>query len=327
MFLSVVIPTYRRPELLAKCLEGLQRQTLPSDLFEVLVVADGPDFRTSQYLNTGNCFAYRLRMLSLPAHRGPAAARNLGWQSADGDLIVFTDDDCIPAPHFLSAYFNYYCMNDGVSVALSGITFVPLSIEQKGRLTDFAINLKGLERASFITANCAVLKSDLMRVGGFDTDFLMAWREDSDLEFNLRNHGVQIDIQPCALVYHPLRKVRWGVCLNEQKKSMFNALLFKKYPQKYRTEVQHAPPLLYYCYALLTLLFFCSVLGLFPALGVILILLLWWTTFGSLFFKRWRPVGKNLDNAMELLSTTLVMPFYSIYWRIYGAIHFRVFFF
>src|SRR5690606_33543212 len=126
--------------------------------------------------------------------------------SAAGDLVVFTDDDCIPQPHFLISYFSYYCKNGAVPVALSGVTYVPLSAQQRDKSTDFAMNLKGLEVASFITANCAVLRRDLIRTGGFDTDFMMAWREGSDLEFNLRRHGIRICIQPYALVYHPLRR-------------------------------------------------------------------------------------------------------------------------
>src|SRR5207248_10767874 len=51
---------------------------------------------------------------------------------------------------------------------------------------------------------------------------------------------------PDAEVIHPLRPARWGVSLSQQRKSMFNALLYKKHPVLYRQELQAAPPWHYY---------------------------------------------------------------------------------
>ena len=69
----------------------------------------------------------------------------------------------------------------------------------------------------------------------------MAWREDSDLEFRLLQQGIPIWRLQNALVIHPVRKASWGVSLKEQKKGMFNALLYKKYPGLYRKKIQPRP--------------------------------------------------------------------------------------
>ena len=75
-----------------------------------------------------------------------------------------------------------------------------------------------------------------------DERFSAAWREDSDLHFTLLLHGGQIDRVPSALVVHPVRPARWGVSLNQQRKSLFNALLYKKHPRLYRQRIRPWPP-------------------------------------------------------------------------------------
>src|SRR5688572_3416997 len=95
--ISVVIPTYQRPELLHKCLQALSAQDFDAYSFEVIVVSDGEDARTrKKVLNWQDQFKTTLRYHALPSRKGPAAARNFGWRKAKGTLIAFTDDDCIP---------------------------------------------------------------------------------------------------------------------------------------------------------------------------------------------------------------------------------------
>src|SRR5690606_228568 len=104
-------------------------------------------------------------------------------------------------------------------------------------------------KADFVTANCACTRAALERVHGFDEAFTMAWREDSDLEFRFINQRVPIRFVQQAVVTHPVRKASWGVSLKEQKKSMFNALLYKKYPSLYREKIMKRPLWNYYAMA------------------------------------------------------------------------------
>ncbi|HEY0899859.1 MAG TPA: glycosyltransferase family 2 protein, partial [Sphingobacteriaceae bacterium] len=76
MKISVVIPTYGRPDLLQKCLNALLAQTFAQDQYEILVVSDGPDKATQNMvakLQKGT--SCNLRFLSTDKKRGPAAAR------------------------------------------------------------------------------------------------------------------------------------------------------------------------------------------------------------------------------------------------------------
>src|SRR5699024_10320679 len=118
--------------------------------------------------------------------RGPATTRNRGWTSAQASLIAFTDDDCLPDEDWLSSLLNQFHGED--FIAFSGATKVRLPEFH----TDFALNLSRLGDASLITANCACTKKALIKVGGFDERFKMAWREDSDLEFKLISNHITI---------------------------------------------------------------------------------------------------------------------------------------
>ena len=86
---SVVIPTYRRPQLLARALRSALAQTHTA--LEVVVVIDGPDDATLDLC--ASLGDPRLRTCALPAPVGGAAARNTGVQTARGSWIAFLDDD------------------------------------------------------------------------------------------------------------------------------------------------------------------------------------------------------------------------------------------
>ncbi|GGL70059.1 hypothetical protein GCM10010840_05120 [Deinococcus aerolatus] len=93
--ISVVIPTYRRPDLLLRRgLGSALAQSYPN--LEVLVVMDGPDPETAAALATVQ--DPRLRLLTLPHNQGPSAARNHGVQHARGEWIAFLDDDDVWRP-------------------------------------------------------------------------------------------------------------------------------------------------------------------------------------------------------------------------------------
>jgi glycosyltransferase involved in cell wall biosynthesis len=101
---SVVVPTYRRPELLDRCLAALDRQDVDPAEYEVLVADDAASDTTRRHV------AIRARMtrpavryLAVTTSHGPAAARNVGWRAARGEVVAFTDDDCCPDPGWLAA--------------------------------------------------------------------------------------------------------------------------------------------------------------------------------------------------------------------------------
>lgn len=322
--LSVVIPTYRRVELLRRVLEAIAVQTYPHSNFEVIVVSDGPDIATETLVKqmAKSASYLRLNFYSLPAKGGPAAARNAGWRMSEGELVVFTDDDCIPNIHWLEAYQQAYNLhNIKAPIAFTGKVDVPVSEFP----TDYQRNIGNLSTAEFITANCACSRSALNVVDGFDETFPAAWREDSDLHFKLLRCGVAINYVPEALVCHPVRKAYWGISIFEQQKSMFNALLFKKHPELYRKRIASGPVWSYYIIILSTV---ASGFALF--FGEITVLIfssfIWLAAIASFVVRRLHGTDRSPGHRLEMVITSLIIPYLSVYWTLRGAWKYKIFF-
>ncbi len=82
---SVVIPTYRRPELLRRCLAALAVQDYLPEYYEVLVADDAASEETRQLVHgLAESVKSVLHYLAVTGNHGPAAARNAGWRSARG---------------------------------------------------------------------------------------------------------------------------------------------------------------------------------------------------------------------------------------------------
>jgi glycosyltransferase involved in cell wall biosynthesis len=321
--ISVIIPTWRRPALLERCLKALIHQSFDKSRYEIIVVTDGPDIRSMACVEQLQKEVYEcpeIHCISLAVKKGPAAARNAGWMSARGELILFTDDDCIPLFGFVESYWNTYAGHQRSAMAFAGKVQVPVSEPP----SDYEKNISLLEQASFVTANCACTWTALAAVRGLDEDFTMAWREDSALEFDLINRNIPIIPVPNAIVVHPVRKASWGVSIPEQKKSMFNPLLYKKHPVLYKNKINNKPP--WYYYAMVVLLI-TAVVTIFldhrvmlAALGSWLFLVGWFT------WKRLKNTSKSLPHVLEMIYTSAIIPFLSIFWHLYGAVKFKSFY-
>src|SRR5690606_13312495 len=319
--ISVVIPTYKRPKLLAKCLAALSKQTLDREDFEVIVVSDGPDPETYEHIQSWiQSEAIYVNYLQSPKKKGPAAARNLGWRWSRYSLIAFTDDDCLPEPNWLENFLKVY-QGEAV-IAYSGFTFVPLS----SKPTDYELNIAHLQTANFITANCACTAQALKAVNGFDERFETAWREDSDLEFKLITNRIPIIKVQAARVVHPVRQVPWGISIKEQKKGIYDALLYKKYPSLYRSKIQSRPLWNYYLINILWVAILALILS-YPTPWLYPIVLLQIILISAFIVKRLRYSKKSVSHILEMIGTSLIIPSLSVFWRIYGAIKYRVFLF
>ena len=130
---------------------------------------------------------------------------------------------------------------------------------------------------------------------------------------------------PDAVVVHPVRPARWGVSIAQQKKSQFDALLYKKHPRLFKARIRATPPLLYYailCAALIAL-----IAGLARDFRTALAALLVWVALTSYFcVMRLSNRDRSWRHVAEMVWTSVPIPFLSIYWRLYGAVRFKVFF-
>jgi glycosyltransferase involved in cell wall biosynthesis len=108
MQITVLVPTYRRPQDLAQCLEALQKQTRKAD--EILVTVRDTDEETWKFLKTWRMELLPLRILTVRVP-GVVAAMNLGFEAAQGDLISVTDDDAVAHSDWLERIENHFVAN------------------------------------------------------------------------------------------------------------------------------------------------------------------------------------------------------------------------
>lgn len=316
---TVVVPTYRRPDLLDRCLAALAIQEYDPAAFEVVVADDAACEATRRQVDGWLGRASVAIHYVAPTGRGPAAARNAGWRSGRGRVVAFTDDDCIPDPRWLAE--GLATLGDAGAAAASGRVIVPVP----ERPTDYERDAAGLASAQFVTANCFVRREALEAVGGFDERYEAAWREDSDLQFSLLERSLTITRSPGAVVVHPVRPAPWGVSLKQQRKSQYNALLYKKFPRRYRRAIQPAPP--WHYYAAVAALAGAPAALLAGAYAAAATAAVAWAALTSRFcLRRLRGTTLAPGHLAEMAVTSALIPPLSIFWRLYGALRFRVFF-
>jgi glycosyltransferase involved in cell wall biosynthesis len=113
---SVIIPTYNRKDAIFECLQSLALQEDDTPKFEVIVVDDGSDDDTFNYLVSGsNKFPFQLKVI-LSSRVGPGYARNLGVSYARGDILLFIDSDCRAFCNWVKRLSMYVLRNRGVVV-------------------------------------------------------------------------------------------------------------------------------------------------------------------------------------------------------------------
>ena len=319
ILISVVIPTFDRPDLLRRCLESLIVQTMDPLSFEIIVVADGPSMATRKVVAElwEASSSPDLGYLELPVHRGPAAARNLGWKSALGTLIAFTDDDCIAQPTWLEA--GWAGLKDHRVSGLWGRIVVPIPAQP----TDHEWNTKQLEQSPGATANCFYRKRALEAVRGFDERFTAAWREDSDLQFMLLKGGHRLMSCQEAVVFHPARPAPWGISLRQQRNNLYNALLYKKHPRLYRSRIQQQPPWRYYV-TVAALMFTAGTAIVQWAPGIRFGMLSWLGMTAWFCARRLRSTSRKPSHILEMAVTSALIPPLAVFWRLQGAWRFQV---
>lgn len=205
MFISIVIPTYNRLPILQKCLLALEDQELADTKvsnYEVVLVDDGSTDATLEWLSANSARLPHVKIYQQD-HQGAAAARNLGVQKAEGDIIIFIDSDLIVTPVFLQAHADALAAgreelsNDKLftyGAVINTCNFEAPTAEPY-KITDFSA-------AYFATGNVAIAKHWLEKAGLFDTGFQLYGWEDLELGVRLKKLGLKLIKCPQAVGYH-----------------------------------------------------------------------------------------------------------------------------
>lgn len=202
---SVVVPTYARPERLARCLDALATLDYPRDNYEVVVTDDGSPAPLDEVAAS---FQGRLDLTMLrQVNAGPAAARNASAGAAKHEYLAFTDDDCMPRPGWLKGFAAGFAQEP--RALLGGQTENALADNIYARtsqqLVDYLYDYYGAASggAPFFTSNnMAVPRADFMALGGFDRSFPLAAGEDREFGLRWRDRIGPIRFVPDAVVDH-----------------------------------------------------------------------------------------------------------------------------
>jgi GT2 family glycosyltransferase len=183
---SVVVATRDRPDRLQAL-----RESLPGGV-EVVLVDDG-----SSAPVPGATIRH-------PEARGPTAARNAGWRAASGDLIAFTDDDCVVQPGWIEALSAAGEAHQGA--------FIQGRTEPDPREADRAGAFTRTQSVAALgpwyqTCNIAYPRDLLEGLGGFDEQFPFPAGEDTDLAWRALEAGAEAVFEPGAVVWHAVHEL------------------------------------------------------------------------------------------------------------------------
>lgn len=191
--LSVITASRDRPELLARKLDSLIRQTLQPELFEWIVCLDQDSGESRQALEAAVTAAvplFQVQVLDNPGRPGPGPARNHAASAAASRILYFSDDDCLPDPGTLRAHV---AAQRQPAVYLGAIRFADSRRPWLPRRPDWW-NVNG--------ANMGVPAASFVQAGGFP-DYLLGYGgEDLGLGYALGQLGLEVSPLSGAAVTH-----------------------------------------------------------------------------------------------------------------------------
>jgi glycosyltransferase involved in cell wall biosynthesis len=205
--LSVVTPTYNRRARLLRVLAALARQTTPASRFEVVVVDDGSTDGTSDALRPSD-YPFALRVIR-QKNGGPARARNAGVNAAEGNLVLFLDDDVEPSATLIEEHLRSHAAERGPVVVIGPLASLPhypqpwVAWEQEKVEEQYLAMKRGDWAPSFRqfwTGNASVGRRYVLDAGGFNPEFLRG--EDVELGQRLAARGMQFRFNPKAIGLH-----------------------------------------------------------------------------------------------------------------------------
>lgn len=234
---SVIVPTIGREAGLRAALEALAAQSFPRGQFEILVAFDGVDPSAA---NEAACVAAGARVVRLDARRGPGAARNAAVGLARGEILAFTEDDCVADRDWLAHAARRFDEPPAPDV-LEGLTEKPGGKPVRRR--------SGADPL-YLPTNLFVRRERFAAAGGYCEDFFDAasgiyFREDSDLGFALEETGARIVSDRTVKVLHPDEHERFLDPLRWARRFVMDPLLARRHPKRFdeRIEVLTLGPL------------------------------------------------------------------------------------
>lgn len=224
-FVSVVVPARNAEATIGRCLTSLLRADYDPDRREILVVDNGSTDRTAQIVAF-----HPVRRLFEP-RRGPSAARNCGILAACGEIVAFTDADCVVTTGWLRALVGGFDSPEVWGVAGEIVAYPPTTPAQRylavrtARWQDRALRSR---RPFPVTSNVAFRRETFERIGLFDPALIKAQDKDFGWRF-FGADGLRLAYRPDAVVLHRHRPTTWELFTQHVGWGYGAALLHRKY--------------------------------------------------------------------------------------------------
>ena len=255
--ISIIIPAYNSENTIIPCLKSLTKQDY-SGKYEIILVDDGSTDKTSSKAKT-----IKGVTVLKQKNAGPAKARNTGVRASKGDIIMFTDSDCIADRSFITEMAaplrnkkiagvqgKYKTRQQGMIPE-----FIQAEIEERYEM------LGKTKYIDFIGTYAAAYKrKEYLSVGGFDESFPTASGEDVDLSFRIADAGHKMVFAPKAIIYHTHPDKIKKYIRMRYLRGYWGRLLYKKHPDRkgkgsYRSEGFYLGIILTCLMSILTLVF------------------------------------------------------------------------
>ena len=230
---TVCIPVHQGEGVIADCLDAVFHQTFPADQYEVVVINNGSTDRTAEVVSK-----YPVRVADEP-RRGVGFARNACVAHARGDLLAFTDADCIADREWLERLVARFDGDEGlggVGGYLPGYdpqTPIQYYVVERDLLSqEVALADRPYSAPFLITANALMVRRLVEEAGGFDTAFPTNG-EDADLCWRIADKGWRFAFAPDAVVHHRHRASVRGFCRWMFRYGQESVYLLKKHRARY----------------------------------------------------------------------------------------------
>ncbi len=228
---TVIVPVYNGADTIGECLESLLRQSEQEPACEILVVDDASRDSTlavvARYPG--------VRAIRQEVNAGPAAARNRGAREAAGDIILFTDADCVPGEGWLGEMLCSFA--DPRVMGVKGV-YRTKQRDMTARVIQLEFEYKYRKLASqpaidFIdTYSAGYRRAVFLQFGGFDTAFPVPSTEDIDLSFRIAAKGHLLVFNPAAYVFHRHPASLADYLKRKYRYAYWGMLVVRRFPEK-----------------------------------------------------------------------------------------------